>query len=83
MKNIYSIFLIILLSLSISKYVYSANDDDIYKKIDLFSEVLDKINKEYVEDINQSEVMDAAINGVLQSLDPYSCLLYTSDAADE
>ena len=75
MKNIYSIFLIILLSLSISKYVYSANDDDIYKKIDLFSEVLDKINKEYVEDINQSEVMDAAINGVLQSLDPYSAYM--------
>jgi len=33
---------------------------------------LDKINKEYVEEINQGEVMDAAINGVLQSLDPYS-----------
>ena len=75
MKNIYSTFLIILLSLSISKYAYSANDDDIYKKIDLFSEVLDKINKEYVEDINQSDVMDAAINGVLQSLDPYSAYM--------
>ncbi len=75
MKNIYSTFLIILLSLSISKYAYSTNDDDIYKKIDLFSEVLDKINKEYVEDINQSEVMDAAINGVLQSLDPYSAYM--------
>ena len=54
---------------------YSANENDIYKKIDLFSEVLDKINKEYVEDINQSEVMDAAINGVLQSLDPYSAYM--------
>ena len=75
MKNIYSTFLIIFLSISISKYAYSANDDDIYKKIDLFSEVLDKINKEYVEDINQSEVMDAAINGVLQSLDPYSAYM--------
>ena len=75
MKNIYSAFLIILLSLIIPKYVHAANDDDIYKKIDLFSEVLDKINKEYVEDINQSEVMDAAINGVLQSLDPYSAYM--------
>ena len=75
MKNIYSTFLIILLSLIIPKYVYAVNDDDIYKKIDLFSEVLDKINKEYVEDINQSEVMDAAINGVLQSLDPYSAYM--------
>ena len=75
MKNIFSIFLIIILSLNISKHVSAANDDDIYKKIDLFSEVLDKINKEYVEDINQSDVMDAAINGVLQSLDPYSAYM--------
>ena len=51
---------------------FSANEDNIYDKIDLFGEVLDKINKEYVEDINQSDAMDAAINGVLQSLDPYS-----------
>tara|TARA_B100001121_G_C18656149_1_gene606532 strand:- start:492 stop:1631 length:1140 start_codon:yes stop_codon:yes gene_type:complete len=49
-----------------------ANETDIYKKIDLFSEVLEKINNEYVDDVNQSNAMDAAINGVLQSLDPYS-----------
>ena len=45
---------------------------DIYKKIDLFGEVLEKINKDYVDEINQSESMDSAINGLLQSLDPYS-----------
>ena len=49
--------------------------DNIYDKIDLFGEVLDKINKEYVDEINQSEAMDAAINGVLQSLDPYSAYM--------
>ena len=49
-----------------------ANENNIYKKIDLFSEVLDKINKEYVDEIDQSKAMDAAIDGVLQSLDPYS-----------
>ena len=53
----------------------AANEDNIYKKIDLFSEVLNKINKEYVDEINQSEAMDAAINGVLQSLDPYSAYM--------
>ncbi len=52
-----------------------SNEKDIYKKIDLFSEVLDKINKEYVDEVNQSEAMDAAINGVLQSLDPYSAYM--------
>ena len=54
----------------------SANEEsNIYKKIDLFSEVLEKINNEYVDEINQSDVMDDAINGVLQSLDPYSAYL--------
>ena len=52
-----------------------SNEDNIYKKIDLFSEVLDKINKEYVDDVDQSDAMDAAINGVLQSLDPYSAYM--------
>ena len=47
-------------------------ENNVYKKIDLFGEVLEKINKEYVEEINQSESMDSAINGLLQSLDPYS-----------
>jgi len=51
------------------------SEEDIYKKIDLFSEVLNKINKQYVDDVNQSEMMDAAINGVLQSLDPYSAYM--------
>ena len=51
-------------------------EKNIYDKIDLFSEVLNKIDKEYVdEDINKSDIMDAAINGVLQSLDPYSAYM--------
>ncbi len=49
-----------------------SNENDIYKKIDVFGEVLEKINKEYVDEINPSKNMDAAINGLLQSLDPYS-----------
>ena len=52
---------------------YSKND--LYEKIDLFGEVLEKIKKDYVEDVDQSEMMDSAINGVLQSLDPYSAYM--------
>jgi carboxyl-terminal processing protease len=55
----------------LNKIVISA-EIDIYKKIDLFGEVLEKINKEYVDEFDQSESMDSAINGLLQSLDPYS-----------
>ena len=52
-----------------------SSENEIYKKIDLFGEVLEKINKEYVDEINQSESMDSAINGLLQSLDPYSAYM--------
>ncbi len=52
-----------------------SNETDIYQKIDLFGEVLEKINEEYVDEINQSEGMDSAINGLLQSLDPYSAYM--------
>ena len=48
---------------------YSENLDKLYEKIDLFSEVLEKINSEYVDEVDQSEIMDSAINGLLQSLD--------------
>jgi len=52
-----------------------SDNSDIYKKIELFSEVLEKINEEYVDEVDQSKSMDAAINGLLQSLDPYSAYM--------
>ena len=71
MKKIQLFFTVFFTSFLISQTIHST-EIDIYKKIDLFGEVLEKINKEYVEETNQSEGMDAAINGLLQSLDPYS-----------
>jgi carboxyl-terminal processing protease len=47
-------------------------NDELYKKLDLFSDVLNTIKKEYVDEVKQDEVIDSAINGMLQSLDPYS-----------
>ena len=64
--------IIIILSLLNFSKSFATNNTAIYEKIDLFSEVLSKINNEYVDEIDQSEAMDAAIDGVLQSLDPYS-----------
>jgi len=54
---------------------YSQNIDKFYEKIDLFSEVLEKIENEYVDEIDKSDAMDSAINGLLQSLDPYSAYM--------
>ena len=72
-KYILTITVVILLN--ISNKVYSQNIDKLYEKIDLFSEVLEKIQNEYVEEVDQAEIMDSAINGALQSLDPYSAYM--------
>ena len=68
----------LLLFFTISLFIFEksfSENNDIYKKIDLFGEVLEKINKEYVDEVDQSKSMDAAINGLLQSLDPYSAYM--------
>ena len=65
------IFLIILI-LNFQNFANANKYDELYGKIDLFGEVLEKIDKEYIDEIDQADVMDSAINGVLQSLDPYS-----------
>ena len=68
---------IIILSLIIVNFVFTPNfaKNDLYEKIDLFGEVLENIKEDYVDDIDQAEIMDSAINGVLQSLDPYSAYM--------
>ena len=71
MKKI--IFLSIIFFNFLNSSAFSKND--LYDKIDLFGEVLEKIKKDYVDDVDQSEMMDSAINGVLQSLDPYSAYM--------
>ena len=70
-KRFFIFFIILLFTFQKS---FSENTD-IYKKIDLFGEVLEKISKEYVDEVDQSKSMDAAINGLLQSLDPYSAYM--------
>ena len=68
------IFLILILFFYFSNTsVFSKNN--LYEKIDLFGEVLENIQKDYVDDVDQSDMMDSAINGVLQSLDPYSAYM--------
>ena len=55
--------------------VFAEKQDKLFEKIDLFSEVLEKISNEYVDEVDKADVMDDAINGVLQSLDPYSAYM--------
>ncbi|MDB9760591.1 S41 family peptidase [Pelagibacteraceae bacterium] len=76
MKKINLLITVVFFNLLINTgYLYAKSSDELYKKIDLFSEVLETIKKEYVDEVDQAEVMDSAINGVLQSLDPYSAYM--------
>ena len=71
MKKILILSLIFLNSI----YSFAYSNNALYEKIDLFGEVLEKIKKDYVDDVDQADVIDSAINGVLQSLDPYSAYM--------
>tara|TARA_X000001036_G_scaffold343462_1_gene323065 strand:+ start:445 stop:1581 length:1137 start_codon:yes stop_codon:yes gene_type:complete len=71
MKKI-TLYIILFLNLT---FTYSYSNNKLYEKIDLFGEVIEKIKKDYVDDVNESTMMDSAINGVLQSLDPYSAYM--------
>ncbi len=53
-------------------FTFSQKKDSLYEKLDLFGDILDTVGKEYYKPINEGNVIDGAINGMLQSLDPYS-----------
>ena len=67
-------FLVFINFFSVEK-ISAQNTNELYKKIDLFGEVLEKIKNEYVDEVDQAKAMDSAINGLLQSLDPYSAYM--------
>ena len=71
MKKIY-ILLTFLFLIIFSQNAFSQKKDALYEKLDLFGDILETINNEYFKQINEGEAIDGAINGMLQSLDPYS-----------
>ena len=66
---------ILILFLFFQNNLLANKSDKLYSKIDLLGEVLDKVRGEYVDEIDEVEIMDSAINGILQSLDPYSAYM--------
>jgi carboxyl-terminal processing protease len=76
MKKIKSAIIFLIISTFLNtNFLYSKNSNELYEKIDLFGEVLETIKQEYVDEVNQVDIMDSAINGLLQSLDPYSAYM--------
>ena len=66
--------IIILIKLSTVNFL-NANENDIYKQLNLFGEVYERVRSEYVEKVTDKELIEAAINGMLQSLDTHSSYL--------
>jgi len=59
-----------------------SSQDNVYQQLDLFGSIFDRIRAEYVEEVDASDLIEAAINGMLTSLDPHSSYLSPDDAAD-
>ena len=53
---------------------------DVYEQLDLFGDIFDRIRSDYVEEVDAKELIEAAINGMLTSLDPHSGYLPPVDA---
>ena len=72
-------FLTILLILSFSTSVYSDEKKEVYKYLNLFGEAFEKIKNNYVEEVTVKKLIESAIDGMLNSLDPHSSYLNTEE----
>jgi carboxyl-terminal processing protease len=82
MKNIFGkwpVFIIVLIVMAVYGTVSSGRaatrDKNIYKEIKTFTEVLDMVQKNYVEEVDSSMLIQGAINGMMKSLDPHSAFM--------
>ncbi len=60
----------------------SARTTSVYEQLDLFGDIFERIRAQYVEEVDSRDLIEAAINGMLTSLDPHSSYLSPDDAAD-
>ena len=76
MKSFFANLLIFLILIVNSSH--AENNKDLYEKLDSFGDVFDLIQKNYVEDVEDEKVIEFAINGMLQALDPHSGYMNTN-----
>lgn len=60
----------------------SAKTTNVYEQLDLFGDIFERIRVQYVEEVDDADLIEAAINGMLTSLDPHSSYLSPDDAED-
>ena len=59
-----------------------SRSESVYEQLDLFGDIFERIRAQYVEEVDEKDLIEAAINGMLTSLDPHSGYLAPDDAAD-
>ena len=60
----------------------SEKSGSVYEQLDLFGDIFERIRAQYVEEVDEGDLIEAAINGMLTSLDPHSSYLPPDDAED-
>ncbi|SEW30152.1 carboxyl-terminal processing protease [Aliiroseovarius sediminilitoris] len=60
----------------------AAKNSSVYEQLDLFGDIFERIRAQYVEEVDAADLIEAAIDGMLTSLDPHSSYLSPKDAAD-
>ena len=60
----------------------SVPDSSLYEQLDLFGDIFERVRAQYVEEVPTEELVTAAINGMLTSLDPHSSYLSAKDFED-
>src|SRR5262247_1888631 len=63
-------------------YSATTGSSQIYKQLDLFGDVLERVRSDYVEPPDDAMLIDAAINGMLSALDPHSAYLNPKSLRD-
>ncbi len=58
------------------------DNSSVYEQLDLFGNAFERVRRDYVEQVDDKKLIEAAINGMLQSLDPHSSFLSAEDYAD-
>ena len=60
----------------------NADKASVYEQLDLFGDIFERIRAQYVEEVDDADLIEAAINGMLTSLDPHSSYLSPKDAEE-
>ena len=78
-KNFKNLIVFFAFTVFISSYSFKVHADDdntnVYKQLNMFGEVYERVRREYVEEVSDKELIEAAIEGMLQSLDPHSSFM--------